>query len=178
MNKLTSIIIAIIAAIILFPIDSKAVELHETKGDKIDIVNLVENYDDNIIGAIVQLKTDMNMLSYNELKELLEDFESKGFESNILVEYIEDEVAHRDYIIENETAEEMRILNNSPKAKEFTKIVNKYAQEESLDSRQEEVYKLAKEALDKEKKMLLLFLSLPISLIIILSVIAFIMLPK
>lgn len=178
MNKLNSIIITIIAAITLFPIDSKAVELHETTGDKIDVVNLVENSDDNTIGAIVQLKADMSILSYNELKELLEDFKSKGFENNILVEYIEDEIAHRDYIIENETTEEMRILNNSPKAREIAKIIDKYAQEESLDSRQEEVYKLAMEALDKKKNMLLLFSFLSIPLIIILLVITFIIYSK
>lgn len=169
MNKLKSIIvgIGIIAAIILFPIDSKADEMPETTEDKIDVVNLVENSDNNI-GAIVQLKADMKMLSYNELKDLLEDFISKGFENNILIGYIEDEIVHRDSIIENETAEEMRILNDSPKKEEIVKIVDKYAQEESLDSRQAKVYKLAMETLDKEDYMILLsYLSILLIVVVV-----------
>ena len=175
MNKLKSIIIGIIAAIILFPIDIKADEMTETTEDKIDVVNLVEKSDNNIIGATVQLKADMKMLSYNELKELLEEFISKGFENNTLIEYIEDEIAHRDYIIENETTEEMEILNDSPNKEEAVKIVDKYAQEESLDSRQEKVYKLAMEVLDEEDeddRIILVYLS--IFLIIILFAIAII----
>lgn len=175
MNKLKSIIIGVIAAIILFPIDTKADEMPEATEDKIDVVNLVENSNSNIIGATVQLKADMKMLSYNELKELLEEFISKGFENNTLIEYIEDEIAHRDYIIENETTEEMEILNDSPNKEEAVKIVDKYAQEESLDSRQEKVYKLAMEVLDEEDeddRIILVYLS--IFLIIILFGIAII----
>lgn len=175
MNKLKSIIIGVIAAIILFPIDTKADEMPEATEDKIDVVNLVENSNSNIIGATVQLKADMKMLSYNELKELLEEFISKGFENNTLIEYIEDEIAHRDYIIENETTEDMEILNGSPNKEEAVKIVDKYAQEESLDSRQEKVYKLAMEVLDEEDeddRIILVYLS--IFLIIILFAIAII----
>ena len=95
-----------------------------------------------------------------------------------MIEYIEDEIAHRDYIIESETTEEMRILNSFPNAREISKIVGKYSQEESLDSRQEEVYKLAMEALDKKENMLLLFLFLSIPLIIIVLVITFIIYSK
>ena len=163
MNKLKSIIIGVIAAIILFPIDTKADEMPEATEDKIDVVNLVENSNSNIIGATVQLKADMKMLSYNELKELLEEFISKGFENNTLIEYIEDEIAHRDYIIENETTEDMEILNGSPNKEEAVKIVDKYAQEESLDSRQEKVYKLAMEVLDEEDeddRVILVYLSI------------------
>lgn len=175
MNKLKSIIIGVIAAIILFPIDTKADEMPEATEDKIDVVNLVENSNSNIIGATVQLKADMKMLSYNELKELLEEFISKGFENNTLIEYIEDEIAHRDYIIENETTEDMEILNGSPNKEEAVKIVDKYAQEESLDSRQEKVYKLAMEVLDEEDEDdRIILVGLSIYLIIILFAIAII----
>ena len=171
MNKLKSIIIGVITAIILFPIDTKADEMPEATEDKIDVVNLVENSNSNIIGATVQLKADMKMLSYNELKELLEEFISKGFENNTLIEYIEDEIAHRDYIIENETTEEMEILNDSPNKEEVVKIVDKYAQEESLDSRQEKVYKLAMEVLDKEDEddrvILAVYLSIPLIILLL-----------
>lgn len=174
MSKLKSTIIGvgIIAAIILFPIDIKADEMPETTEDKIDVVNLVENSDDNIIGATVQLKADMSILSYNELIDLLEDFISKGFENNILIEYIEDEIAHRDYIIENETTEEMEILNDSPNKEEAVKIVDKYAQEDSLDSRQEKVYRLAMEVLDEKDDMILLAKYLSILLIVAAPLIA------
>ena len=172
MNKLKSIIIGIIAAIILFPIDIKADEMPETTEDKIDVVNLVENSDNNNnIGAIVQLKADMKMLSYNELKDLLEDFISKGFENNILIGYIEDEIVNRESIIEKETTEEIRILNGSPNTKEIVKIINKYDKQDRLDSRQEKAYKLAVEALDnldKKDNLTLLIIYLLIPIIIVL----------
>lgn len=171
MNKLKSIIIGVIAVIILFPIDTKADEMPEATEDKIDVVNLVENSNSNIIGATVQLKADMKMLSYNELKDLLEDFISKGFENNILIGYIEDEIVNRESIIEKETTEEIRILNGSPNTKEIVKIINKYDKQDRLDSRQEKAYKLAVEALDnldKKDNLTLLIIYLLIPIIIVL----------